>query len=115
LPASNPQYKRALLSWDTGFSFLVVREDGKFFQVFRTPKSHKRISPWTCWKQNHICKKTLHRPHLTCLNCRIRKYVSGEIPQSLQIAPYILLVQINRKGWKKAVCKKLLSIIEFLS
>jgi hypothetical protein len=116
-PDSNKKecFKRALLSWETKHSILAVREDGKFFQVFKILKIRKKISPWKCWKQNRICKKTLHRPHLTCLNCRIRKYVNNEIPQTLQVIPYILLVQTNRERWKKTVCKKLLTIIEVLS
>jgi hypothetical protein len=113
-PSAKKGYKIALISYSTPNSVLIADSEGKLCQYFIIDKAASRIIPWTCWKQNRICKKTLHKPHLTCLNCRIRKYVNNEIPQTLQVVPYILLVQTNRKKWKKAICKKLLSIIEFL-
>jgi hypothetical protein len=105
-------FKRALLSWETKHSILVVRRDGKFFQVFRILKLRKKISPWTCWRDECLCGKQLSRPHLTCFGCRIRRVVGREIPPVLEVTPYILLIPRNRGKLKTFLGKKFCTLAE---
>jgi hypothetical protein len=113
-PDSNKRedFKRALLSWETKHSVLAVREDGKFFQIFRILKLRKKISPWTCWRNERLCDKTLQRPHLTCFSCRIRRIVGREISPVLEVTPYILLIPRNRGRLKTFLGKKFCTLAE---
>ena len=106
------EFKRALLSWETKHSILVVREDGELFQVFKIPKLRRKISPWTCWCNERLCDKTLSRLHLTCFSCRIRRVAGREIPQALEVTAYILLIPRNRGRLKSFLGKKFCTLAE---
>jgi hypothetical protein len=108
----NEDFKRALLSWETKHSILVVREDGKFFQVFKIIKLRKKISPWTCWRDECLCGKQFSRLHLTCFGCRIRRVVGREVPPVFEVTPYILLIPRNRGRLKTFLGKKFCTLAE---
>jgi hypothetical protein len=104
-------FKRALLSWETKHSILLVK-DGKFYQVFKVQNGKKKISPWACWINERFCDKILLRPHLTCFSCRIRRVVGREIPPVLEVTPYILLIPHNRGRVKTFLGKNFCTLAE---
>jgi len=111
MSVSEQTFKRALLSWETKYSILVV-QDKKFYQLFKTSTLPQKISPWTCWRNKRLCDKTFHRPHLTCFSCRIRRVANKEIPPVIQVTPYILLIPNNRGRLKSFLGKKFCTLAE---
>ena len=108
-----------MFTWNTRSSVLLADKQGRLFQVFKVNKPEfkvrSRISPWSCWRRERLCRKKLRRPHETCFPCRLRRVVGGELPWMIPVKPYICLLGAERGKAKKAVTKGLANAIGLFS
>lgn len=105
---------------DFGYAKLIGTSDGRFFLCWiLTRKQQKyygqKISPFTCYRQEKLCGKILHRVHITCFVCKLRKVVEG-------IKPFMQQIQINQiwieeltPHWRRKLIKNLIRLTEYLS
>ena len=73
---------------------------------------------WNCWrKSEERCGKRLHRPHLTCFTCWLRRMHSGLMPTNLRCGEIRILLWMYRPGyrWKRPILKVMLSVVEALT
>lgn len=87
-------------------SDIYVDQFSQLWQIFKGEK-----------KDCHFrCNISKHRPHLTCLHCRYRLWVKGEIPNMIRIKSYAVYEWVDRPHYrlKNIIRKKLLCLVEML-
>jgi hypothetical protein len=96
--------------------------DSKFKTYVRwnlTQKQKKfygqNIRFYECYKLDICPNKKLKRIHLTCLNCKLRKVISGKDPLVYPIDIAQVWFRQDRSNLNKLITKKLMSLIEVLS
>jgi hypothetical protein len=99
---------------DLGWGVLVLTDRGAFIVVKSVPYEGKRVSWLTCWRKPKFCGLNLHRPHLTCLYCTLRRSANREIPHVIPVTFVVTPVMKPLKGLKRLFVKKLHSLLEFL-
>lgn len=96
--------------------FKVKIQDGRLIQQFQNVvyPSRKAVGGFAC---QQLCGLTLHRPHLTCLFCRIRRVYYGKMPRENRVYVYVVLISEERrfKLLKNAAIKVLATLIEALA
>jgi len=102
------------------FCSICVSKDGKIWLIWQIPKEYDKfeydkITWYNCFWKYNLCKKNLKRIHLTCLRCKLRKVVTGELPILQQVKLHILPLQLKYYGIQRVLIKKLLSIAEALT
>jgi len=102
------------------FCVICIDKNGRFWLIFNIPKEydkfkHTKITWYNCYWKYNLCKKNLKRIHLTCLRCKLRKVVTGELPILQQVRLHILPLQLEYYGIQRILIKKLLSIAEALT
>jgi hypothetical protein len=102
------------------FCSICVSKDGKIWLIWQIPKEYDKfkydkITWYNCFWNYNLCKKNLKRIHLTCLRCKLRKVVVGELPILQQVRLHILPLQLEYYGIQRILIKKLLSIAEALT
>lgn len=124
--------RRSVLSWNDVNTILTIDTiTGRFYQVYvkeeiekklaKTPKSRNVFMAMRC---RTICEQVLpsrkgtrlfqrRRFHTTCLSCRIRRYLKGEINQMDEVQPQIFLARANRPRWKRIIGKAIATIYEY--
>jgi hypothetical protein len=102
------------------FCVLCIDKSGRFWLIWNIPKEYDRfknekITWFNCFWRYNLCKKNLRRIHLTCLRCKLRKVVTGELPILQQVTLHILPLQLQYDGIHRILVKKLLSVAEALT
>jgi len=87
------------------------------YQILRVPEDPSEYRhPLSC---RILCDKPqLRRPHFTCRICRLRKVLDGKEPKIMEVVPYFFFMSYrcrHHSPWRKAIYKKLMSLLEFLS
>jgi hypothetical protein len=102
------------------FCSICVSSDGKIWLKWYIPKEYdqfkgQKITWFNCFRKYNLCRKNLKRVHLTCLRCKLRKVVTGELPILQQVKLHILPLQLEYDAVHMVLLKKLLSIVEALT
>ena len=102
------------------FCSICISSDGKIWLVWHIPKEYEqfkgqKITWFNCFWKFNLCRKNLKRVHLTCLRCKLRKVVTGELPTLQQVKLHILPLQLEYDAVHMVLLKKLLSIVEALT
>jgi len=102
------------------FCSICVSKDGNIWLIWQIPKEYdqfkgKKITWLNCFWKYNLCRKNLKRIHLTCLRCKLRKVVNGELPLIQQVRIHILPLQLEYDVFHMVLIKKLLSIVEALT
>jgi hypothetical protein len=97
-----------------------VSKDGKIWLNWHIPKEYEqfigqKITWFNCFQKYNLCRKNLKRVHLTCLRCKLRKVVIGELPTLQQVKVHILPLQLQYGAFQSALIRKLLSLVEALT
>lgn len=98
-------------------AMVCVGEDGRFYQVWQLPKQVGQKVPHGTLPCQDICGNKLRRVHVTCLTCRARKVLRGELPSYYRIGVYFLTWREDRTlaRLKGLLLKKLLTFAELLA
>jgi hypothetical protein len=98
----------------SNYSAIWVGDDGQFYQVFELPGNLPMKGRPPC---QTVCGHELHRIHLSCLRCRARRVLRGDLPPTFPVGVYYLVWRKGRRfeAVKAAILKRLLSVAEFLS
>jgi hypothetical protein len=102
------------------FCSICVSKDGKIWLLWHIPKEYDKfeyakITWYNCFWKYNLCKKNLKRIHLTCLRCKLRKVVTGELPILQQVKLHILPLQLQYGSFQSVLIRKLLSLVEALT
>jgi hypothetical protein len=102
------------------FCSICVSNDGKIWLKWHIPKEYdhfkgQKITWLNCFWKYNLCKKNLKRIHLTCLRCKLRKVVTGELPTLQQVKLHILPLQLQYGSFQSVLIRKLLSLVEALT
>jgi hypothetical protein len=102
------------------FCSICVSKDGKIWLLWHIPKEYDKfeyakITWYNCFWKYNLCKKNLKRIHLTCLRCKLRKVVTGELPTLQQVKLHILPLQLQYGSFQSVLIRKLLSLVEALT
>jgi hypothetical protein len=97
-----------------------VSKDGKIWLNWHIPKEYdkfigQKITWFNCFRKYNLCRKNLKRVHLTCLRCKLRRVVTGELPILQQVKLHVLPLQLEYDAVHMVLLKKLLSIVEALT
>lgn len=92
-------------------------EDGKLVQSWSSIQPYRLDAKTGGFACQNLCNKSLRRPHLTCLFCRLRKAYYGKMPEKIEVTPYLLLIRRERSfaQFKAVLLRKLLVICEWLA
>jgi hypothetical protein len=102
------------------FCSICISKDGTIWLIWQIPKQYsqlkgQKITWFNCFWKYNLCKKNLKRVHLTCLNCKLRKVVTGELPILQQVTLHVLPLQLTYDKIHFILLKKLLSVVEALT
>jgi len=99
------------------WSGLYLGGDGEYWYVCRPPRDFKRVRRLLGLPCQSLCGHSLRRPHLTCLKCRIRRVLNGDLPEAFPVGVYLFTYVKGRRmeGAKNWLMKRLLSLAEFLA
>lgn len=85
---------------------VYIDQFNEYWNVFSGPK-----------KDCHFrCNIARDRPHLTCLHCRYRKWVKGELPDMIRLRRYCIFDWVDKPNarLKNIIRKPLLTLAEIL-
>jgi len=99
---------------DLGWGWLVFKDNCAYIVTKKVEYEGKPLSWLTCWRKARFCGLPLHRPHLTCLYCTMRKTANREIPLTLKVTFIVVPVTRPLKGFRRLLVRKLVSLLEFL-
>ena len=79
----------------------------------------KNISWLNCYRTANLCgrfkKHKINRPHLTCLNCKLRLVVTKKLPLVYPINVHQVWEDLNLPKFQQSIFRLLLTVIEFFS
>jgi hypothetical protein len=98
-------------------TYLIFTEKGVYQHIAINKMFKQRRDKGLSLPCSALCGHNLKRPHFTCIHCRIRRVWLGQIPDTFEVKPLLILVMKNRKfaKIKNYIIKNLVRIIEFLA